>query len=156
MIRVLFVCLGNICRSPMAEALFREQVKEAGLEDKIEVDSAGTGGWHVGEPPHEGTRLKLGEKGIGTVGMEGRKLSQTDVEEFEYVIAMDAENLGNIHKLAGRDSDVYTARLLDFVPENEVDDVPDPFFTGDFDEAYELIEEGCRKLLVFVSEREGL
>lgn len=156
MIRVLFVCLGNICRSPMAEAVFRHQAKEAGLEDKIEVDSAGTGGWHIGQPPHEEARRKLYEKGIGTEGMEGRQLTEADVKEFDYIIAMDAENLGEVHRLTGYDQTAYTARLLDFVSESDVADVPDPFYTGNFDEVYDLIEEGCRRLLTFIRERENL
>jgi protein-tyrosine phosphatase len=156
MTRVLFVCLGNICRSPMAEVLFKEHVKKAGLSGKVEVDSAGTGAWHIGEPPHEGTRKKLAEKGLGTEGMTGRQLTEEDFEAFQYIIAMDAENLGEIHKMAGYDSVAYTGRLLDFVSGNMVDDVPDPFFTGNFDSVYGLIDEGCRHLLEFIRERENL
>ncbi|HET7627467.1 MAG TPA: low molecular weight protein-tyrosine-phosphatase [Bacillales bacterium] len=156
MTRVLFVCLGNICRSPMAEVLFQEHVKKAGLANDIETDSAGTGAWHIGEPPHVGTQKKLAEKGLNTEGMRGRKLTEQDLKDFQYVIAMDAENLGEIHRMAGYDCDAYTARLLDFVEESEFADVPDPFFTGDFDTVYDLVNEGCRRLLAFIRERENL
>lgn len=156
MIRVLFVCLGNICRSPMAEAVFRHEVEAAGLGDRIDIDSAGTGGWHIGEEPHEGTRRKLAEKNISTAGMKGRQLSRQDLETFDYIIAMDAENLGDIHRLAAHDSSAYTARLLDLVPDSDIEDVPDPYFTGNFDEVYGLIEDGCRRLLALIREREDL
>lgn len=156
MIRVLFVCLGNICRSPMAEGLFRDLVESEGLADRITVESAGTGGWHVGEPPHEGTQDQLSKRGISTHGMKGRKFEKEDTEKFDYIIAMDAENLGEIHKMAGYDSDAYTARLLDFVPKVKVNDVPDPYYTGNFDEVFELIKKGCHRLLDFIREREDL
>lgn len=156
MIRVLFVCLGNICRSPMAEGLFRDQVRSEGLADQIEVDSAGTGGWHVGAPPHEGTQEQLTKRGISIEGMAGRKLEKNDIEKFDYIIAMDAENLGEIHRMAGYDSHAYTARLLDFVPKTDLDDVPDPYYTGNFDEVFVLVEEGCQQLLSFIRERENL
>ncbi|MBO8172853.1 MAG: low molecular weight phosphotyrosine protein phosphatase [Bacillaceae bacterium] len=156
MVRVLFVCLGNICRSPMAEAVFRKQVQEEGLEDRIEVDSAGTGHWHVGEAPHEGTRQILDRHGIDYSGMKARQIVKDDLFEFDYLIAMDADNLGNLHKMAGTKKAGYMARLLDFVPEDKRDDVPDPYYTGNFEEVYQLVETGCKRLLAFIREREGL
>jgi protein-tyrosine phosphatase len=156
MIRVLFVCLGNICRSPMAEAIFRKQVKREGLQDKFEVDSAGTGSWHVGEPPHEEAQKKLADYQVSSEGMKGRQIQEGDLDKFQYIIAMDAENLGHLHKIAGYDETGYIARLLDFVPGSETEDVPDPYFTGNFHEVYELIEEGCRELLAFIRKRESL
>lgn len=99
MIRVLFVCLGNICRSPMAEAVMRDLIEKEHLNDKIEVDSAATSSWHVGEPPHRGTQDKLKEYGISTTGMRGRQLQQADVEKFAYIIGMDESNIRNIRTM---------------------------------------------------------
>ncbi|BBW98579.1 MULTISPECIES: low molecular weight protein-tyrosine-phosphatase [Geobacillus] len=147
MVKVLFVCLGNICRSPMAEAVFRHLVKERGLEHVITVDSAGTGSWHVGEPPHAGTRRILSENKIDYSGIRARQVARRDLEEFDYIIAMDATNLNDLRRLAGPRSRAVIARLLDFVPERETDDVPDPYYTGNFAEVYRLIRAGCEHLL---------
>ncbi|ADU30033.1 low molecular weight protein-tyrosine-phosphatase [Evansella cellulosilytica] len=148
MIKVLFVCLGNICRSPMAEAIFRKKIKEAGLDDKISVDSAGTGDWHIGKRPHEGTLEILETNSIDHQGMAARQVTKEDINQFDYIIGMDASNIGNLHKLKGmNNAGGEIARLLDFVPEGVVADVPDPYFTGNFEEVYELIEEGCERLL---------
>ncbi len=92
--KVLFVCLGNICRSPMAEAVFRDLVSREGLEDRIEIDSAGTGDWHIGHPPHQGTRKILNENNISTEGLVARKIKIEDLTEFDYIIAMDLEKSG--------------------------------------------------------------
>ncbi len=96
MIKVLFVCLGNICRSPMAEAVFRDLVKREGLEDKIKADSAGTGDWHIGNPPHKGTREILNENQISAEGLVARQIQSGDIEEFDYIIAMDRTNQNDI------------------------------------------------------------
>ncbi len=156
MVRVLFVCLGNICRSPMAEAIFRSLIKEEGLAGKIEVDSAGTGNWHVGKPPHEGTQSILTKNNISFEGMKARQVQTEDVTAFDYVIAMDAENLGNLRKLAGYTKTGFIGRLLDFVPESEILDVPDPYYTGNFEETYELVGKGCRNLLQKIKEEKQL
>ncbi|WP_078549910.1 low molecular weight protein-tyrosine-phosphatase [Litchfieldia alkalitelluris] len=147
MVNVLFVCLGNICRSPMAEAVFRNMLNDAGLNDKIKVDSAGTGHWHVGKPPHEGTRQVLNDKGISHEGIKARQVVNTDVVNFDYIIAMDAENLGNLRRIAGYKQTGYIGRLLDYVTDSKIEDVPDPYYTGNFDEVYDLISSGCRGLL---------
>jgi protein-tyrosine phosphatase len=156
MINVLFVCLGNICRSPMAEAVFRNYVINKNLQDKINVDSAGTGNWHVGEKPHEGTIDLLERMSIDTSDLFARQLTGNDLDNFQYIIAMDAENSGVIHRLAGYDKKVHIARLLDFVEGINHEDVPDPYFTGDFRQAFELIDVGCKEFLSYLCENEGL
>ncbi len=143
MIRVLFVCLGNICRSPMAEAVFRNIVRERRLEKKIEADSAGTGNWHVGNRPHEGTLSILNEKGISSEGMLARQLGMED-EQFHYIVAMDRSNVENIKK---QFQHAKLFQLLDFVEDVSNKDVPDPYFTGNFEEVYELVEKGCQRLM---------
>lgn len=153
MIKVLFVCLGNICRSPMAEAIFRQKVKEAGLEDEFSIDSAGTGNWHIGNRPHEGTLRILKDKNIDSANITARQVSSEDLQNFDYIIAMDAENLGNLHRIKGREASGEIRRLLDFIPESEIVDVPDPYFTGNFEEVYDLVEEACQELLAYIRKK---
>lgn len=144
MIRVLFVCLGNICRSPMAEAIMRDLIEERGLTSKIKVDSAGTSSNHVGEAPHKGTREKLKEMGISTSGMKSRQLRTTDLD-FDYIVCMDASNVKNTRDMLHAHDDTKIFRFLDLTPHKK--DVPDPWYTGDFQETYELCVEGCEALL---------
>ncbi|GGE18718.1 phosphotyrosine protein phosphatase [Marinithermofilum abyssi] len=155
MVSVLFVCLGNICRSPMAEAIFRHQVKEAGLESHIRVDSAGTGDWHVGEPPHKGTRKVLAGLGISDEGIRARQVTREDLDDFDYIVAMDDQNISSLRQLAG-DPDTKVYRLTDFIPDTAYNEVPDPYFTGDFDETYRLVEAGCRGLLQTIRDKENI
>ncbi|MEH7525267.1 low molecular weight protein-tyrosine-phosphatase [Bacillus sp. JJ1503] len=147
MINVLFVCLGNICRSPMAEAMFRDLVKREGLEHTIHVDSAGTGDWHIGQPPHEGTRKILEKYNIPAAGLKARQFQTNDFQDFNYIIAMDASNVQNIEKLKSQETDARVIKLLDLVQEATDKNVPDPYFTGNFEEVYELIGKGCEQLL---------
>ncbi|UIR30333.1 low molecular weight phosphotyrosine protein phosphatase [Priestia flexa] len=147
MVKVLFVCLGNICRSPMAEAIFRKIVKDKGLEQQIEVDSAGTGNWHEGKPPHEGTLRILTDNQIDVTGLTARQVIEEDLNQFDYIIGMDAENVGNLRRMAGHHRDVRIERLLDYVPHLSVENVPDPYYTGDFDEVYGLVTAGCKQLV---------
>ncbi|MDQ0337481.1 protein-tyrosine phosphatase [Caldalkalibacillus uzonensis] len=156
MVKVLFVCLGNICRSPMAEAVFRHKVKEAELEDKISVDSAGTGHWHVGQPPHEGTRRILSENKINHTGIKARQISTKDLEEFDYIIAMDEENVSHLKQLAFQEQHPKIVRLLEFLPDSDTLNVPDPYFTGNFEYVYQLINESCDHLLRYIRQREQL
>ncbi|USY55482.1 low molecular weight phosphotyrosine protein phosphatase [Bacillus sp. 1780r2a1] len=147
MVKVLFVCLGNICRSPMAEAIFRKLVKDKGLEKQIEVDSAGTGNWHEGKPPHEGTLSILTDNKIDVTGLKARQVIEEDLNQFDYIIGMDAENVGNLRRMAGHRRDVRIERLLDYVPHLFVENVPDPYYTGNFDEVYDLVTAGCKQLV---------
>lgn len=147
MINVLFVCLGNICRSPMAEAVFRSLIKQKGLEKVISVDSAGTGDWHIGHMPHKGTQAILTQHKISFEGIKARQVQLTDFEEFEYIIGMDNENIKNLQKLIRDKKSGYIGRLLDFVPHIHTEEVPDPYFTGNFEEVYDLVQAGCNGLL---------
>lgn len=157
-IGVLFVCLGNICRSPMAEAVFRHMVKERGLSDWFVIDSAGLGGWHVGSPPHEGTRKKLRENNIDASGLVARQIRREDLDNFDYIIVMDEENLQGIQRLA-RNISTYRAsihRLMDFAPETGTTEVPDPYYNGRFAEVFELVQAGCRGLLDMLIQKHDL
>ena len=151
-VRVLFVCLGNICRSPMAEAVFREIVADAGLQDRIHVESAGTGNWHTGERPHRGTLDLLRRKNIDPGNKRAQTLRRSDLEEFDYIIAMDSENVEDIQASFGR----RVPRLMDFVNHGAEKDVPDPYYTGEFDKVYEMVLTGGKALLDHIREQEGL
>ena len=142
---ILFVCLGNICRSPMAEAVMRDLIAKEHLQDKIIVDSAATSSWHIGEPPHAGTQDKLLEYGISTEGMQSRQLHKQDFEQFDYLIGMDENNIHNMYKMLGKSHSPKIFRLLDLTDHRK--DVPDPYYTGDFQETYNLVLEGCQALL---------
>ncbi|WP_353856370.1 low molecular weight protein-tyrosine-phosphatase [Bacillus sp. Bos-x628] len=156
MIYVLFVCLGNICRSPMAEAMFRKRVEDEGLAEQFVIDSAGIGGWHQGSPPHEGTRKLLDQKGISYEGMKARQIINEDITTYDYIIAMDAEIAGALRSIAGYGSHHFIGRLLEFVEEDDRDDVPDPYYTGNFEEVYDLIETGIDRFLTYVKKEQNL
>lgn len=145
-VRVLFVCLGNICRSPMAEAVLRHKINERKLSQEISVDSAGTGDWHIGKIPHEGTRGILDQKGISYESMVARLVNSEDFQKFDYIVCMDKSNGVNVRKLPGGE-EVDLLFFMDLLPEEELREVPDPYFTGDFDQTYELINAGCDVLL---------
>jgi protein-tyrosine phosphatase len=147
MVRVLFVCLGNICRSPMAEAVFVHKVRAVGLQAEIEVDSAGTGQWHIGKPAHEGTLRLLRQKNIECTH-RARQINETDLANFDYVITMDEENLANVRGMAP--SRAAIRPLMEFAPHTGVFEVPDPYHTGSFNEVYRLIDAATDGLLAAI------
>lgn len=152
-IQVTFVCMGNICRSPMAEGVFRHLVEQAGLADQFAVDSCGTGGWHVGEKPHPGTRKVLRKHGIDYDG-RARQLAATDLAHADYLIALDSENLHTLRRRGSTTAE--TSLLLDYADGIRKRDVPDPYYSGSFDHVYQLVEAGCQGLLQHIREKEGL
>jgi protein-tyrosine phosphatase len=143
-VRLLFVCLGNICRSPTAEGVMRRLVRERGLEDRIEIDSAGTGGWHVGAPPDERATEAARRRGTTLEGA-ARKFSPQDFDRFDLIFAMDAENVRDMLALAPDEEARAKVRLL----RGPGLDVPDPYYGGPdgFDEVLDLVEEACERLL---------
>ena len=148
--RVLFVCLGNICRSPLAENEFRRQVREAGLDGQFEIDSAGTGGYHDGEQPDRRMAATARQHGLEMTG-RARQFHQSDFDDFEWIIAMDASNRADILWLARGPADRAKVRLLrEFDPLAAGDlDVPDPYYGGGdgFEHVYQIVERSARTLL---------
>lgn len=150
MVNVLFVCLGNICRSPLAEGVFKHQVREAGLENKIKADSGGTSGWHIGERPDPRSIEVANENGIN-LDSYGRKAIGDDFLSYDYIIAMDSDNYRDMKNLT--ESSMKGAAQLhlmrDFDDKGLGQDVPDPYYGGDegFTYVYELLDRSCRNLL---------
>ncbi|MBZ0278254.1 MAG: low molecular weight phosphotyrosine protein phosphatase [Anaerolineae bacterium] len=157
MVRVLFVCLGNICRSPMAEAVFRNMVQQAGLENTISIASAATSHWEEGEPAHPGTLKVLREHGISHNG-RARQISRRDVRDSDYVMAMDYSNLHAIQQLA--DGSSAEIRLFlsyaNAAGTVKAEEVPDPYYSGRFDAVYDLVTQGCAALLTHIRSQHGL
>ena len=145
---VLMVCLGNICRSPLAEGLFRSHVIRRGLEHAYRIDSCGTGGWHVGESPHTGSISIAHAHGIDIRHQRSRQVQATELKQWDWIIAMDASNRNNLIQL-GSDPE-RTRLLLSFVPPGTDRNVPDPYYEGGFDRVYNLVDEGCHHLLDFL------
>jgi protein-tyrosine phosphatase len=156
--RVLFVCLGNICRSPLAEGVFRSLVRSGGLDAHYDIDSAGTGAWHVGEAPDRRSIAVALKNGVQLTGA-ARQVEAVDLEDFDYVIAMDRENLGNLRALARKHGGSAAVHLLrEFDPDPGDQQVPDPYYGGEdgFDHVYAMVVRACAGLLDVLEERRAL
>lgn len=148
MIKVLFVCLGNICRSPMAEFVFKDIVKKAGLEKEFYIESAATSTEAIGDSMHYGTVQILKENNIEFGNKISRQITREDYKKFDYILGMETRNLINIKRIVGEDEDNKIYRLLDF-SENPRD-IADPWYTGNFDSTYYDVLDGCQSFLKYL------
>ncbi len=154
MVEILFVCTGNICRSPTAEGVFRHYVRAAGLADRIAADSAGTHGYHTGEPPDERATLAAARRGFDLSDIRARPVTREDLRRFDLVVAMDRGHLGLLRRLAP-DAEAGRLRLfMEFAPDHGVLDVPDPYYGGaeGFERVLDMIEAGAAGLLDHIRE----
>lgn len=157
MIRVLFLCTGNICRSPMADGILRHLVKEAALEAHIQVDSAGVDRYHVGDLTHQGTVNVLKKHGIH-FSKRARLLNDDDGGSFNYLIGMTSDHIRFLEraKAANANKTAVVARLLDYADGVNERDVPDPYYSGEFDRVYQMILSGCSGLLAAIRKEHGI
>ncbi|MEW5703778.1 MAG: low molecular weight protein-tyrosine-phosphatase [Pseudomonadota bacterium] len=155
MIRVLFVCMGNICRSPTAEGVFRAMVEAAGFARLVAIDSAGTHGYHIGDPPDPRAEAAARRRGIEIGHLRARQVRKRDFADFDYVLAMDRQNHTILQRLCPPDHADRLHLFLNFAAATEVRDVPDPYYGGadHFDRALALIEEGAAGLLAEIRAR---
>ncbi len=170
MIKILFICHGNICRSTMSQCVFQDMVNKRGLSGHFHIDSAATSREEIGNPPHYGTVSKLKEVGIPVLSHRARQMTKADYGEYDYLIGMDSANIRNMNRILGGDPGMDSAnirnmnRILGGDPEAKVQklldfterkgDIADPWYTGNFDLTYRDVSEGCKGLLHFLEERE--
>lgn len=148
MIKVLFVCLGNICRSPMAEMVFKDMVNKKGLSDKFHIDSAATSSEAVGDGIYYGTREIFKKQGIPFTQHISRQMTKEDYTSYDYILGMEEKNIRNILRIIGEDKDKKVFRLLDFSEKPR--DIADPWYTGNFDSTYYDVEYGCTSFLEYL------
>jgi len=153
-VRVLFVCLGNICRSPSAEGVFRQVLENAGLSNQVKIDSCGTGSWHVGKAPDGRAREAAARRGIDISDLRARQFQESDLFEFDYVLVMDRHNLADIKRVQKEIGGTEPELFLDYGSPSH-DEVPDPYYGGDqgFEMVLDLIQEASKGLLARLRER---
>lgn len=150
MIRVLFICHGNICRSPMAQFVFQDMVNKRGLAEQFTIDSKATSTEELGNTPHRGTVRKMNEMGILVIPHRASQITRRDYAEYDYIIGMDTWNIRNMNRIFGGDPDSKIYKLLAFGGDGR--DIADPWYTGNFDETYEDVCEGCEDFLRYLEE----
>jgi protein-tyrosine phosphatase len=155
MVKVLFVCMGNICRSPTAEGVFRKLVEEVDLQDRIEIDSAGTHAYHIGEPPDHRARQAAARRGIDLSRIRGRQATAEDISRFDYVLAMDDQNRQHLLGMSMENNAGNVRLFLEYAEDPVTQDVPDPYYggPGGFERVLDMIEDACRGLLKDIYQR---
>ena len=148
MTKILMICHGNICRSTMAEFVMKDMVNKTGLTDKYYIESAATSREEIGNDTHPGTKRKLTEVGIPFTKRKARQVTKKDYDEFDYLVIMDQNNLRNLNRIITDDPENKVFKLLDFAGKNR--DIADPWYTGNFDETYDDVVEGCQALLDYL------
>ena len=156
MIRVVFVCLSNICRSPTAEGVFRHLVEQQGLSDHIAADSSGTSGWHNGEPPDRRSQQSAMARGIDLSGLRSRKAQPEDFHKFDYVLAMDSSNFNNLLAICPPGYENRLHMFMKFAPEQGRLDIPDPYYEDGFDGVFDMLEAASKGLLAEIRKRHDL
>lgn len=154
-VKVLFVCMGNICRSPTAEAVFRHYVGEAGLDGQIHIDSAGTHDYHIGDPPDPRTQQAALRRGYDMSALRGRQVESSDFSCFDYVLAMDNANLSILQRLRPDDVQSHLGLFLDFAGRHQEREVPDPYYGGKegFERVLDMVEDAAQGLLKQICQR---
>ena len=154
-VRVLFVCMGNICRSPLAHGLFEHRVEEAGLSDRISIDSAGTHAYHVGEKPDPRSQQTAQSHGIDLSSQRARKVTGSDFEKFDYVVAMDRDNHAILSSQCPAEYSHKLKLFLEYAPQLSETEVPDPYYGGDsgFEHVYQLIDAAADGLMADIRSR---
>lgn len=152
MIKILFICHGNICRSPMCHFYFQDLVNKKGLGDLFQIDSAATSTEEIGNPVHPGTRKKLAQAGISCAGKTARQMTKKDCEFYDYLIGMDSWNIRNMQRIAGKDNEYKIHKLLEFTGSSK--DVADPWYTGNFEDTWRDTVHGCQALLDYMLKQE--
>lgn len=149
MVKVLFVCMGNICRSPTAEGIFRHLVREAALEEQILIDSAGTHDYHIGKPPDRRAQAAAAQRGYDLSALRGRQVARSDFDEFDYILAMDAENLANLNRIKPPQYRAQVGLFLEHSRRFSEREVPDPYYGGaqGFEHVLDMVEDAAAGLL---------
>lgn len=150
MTKILFICHGNICRSPMAEFVMKDIVKKAGMADSVMIASAATSSEETGNPVHRGTRQKLAGHGISADGKTAVQMKKSDYDKYDYLIGMDDWNIRNIFRITGGDPEGKVHKLLEYA--GRMEDIADPWYSGNFDETYDDVKAGCEGLLKVLTE----
>ena len=146
--KIIFVCLGNICRSPMAEFVMKDIVEKAGLSHEFEIASAATSTYEIGNPVYPPARQKLAEHGIDCKGKTARQITKKDYDYYDYIVAMDQCNIRNLKNMLSNDPQGKISLLMDYT--SRPADVADPWYTGDFQATWDDVSEGCKALLTFI------
>ncbi|WP_428085826.1 low molecular weight protein-tyrosine-phosphatase [Candidatus Thioglobus sp.] len=145
--KILFVCMGNICRSPTAQGAFKMQVQQRGVQEAFEIDSAGTHAYHIGEQPDARSQVSARQFGVDLSEQRARQVHESDFYHYDYIFAMDESNLANLQAICPKDLQYKLSLMLDNIPDYSIKSVPDPYFEARFDAVFEMLNQACEYLL---------